>query len=270
MNQLQTVPPGRSIVAKLAEQYGMEAAALEATLCETIFPSGGKATRAQVAALCIVAEQYDLNPFIKQVYAFPAKGGGIQPIISVDGWYKILNEHPQNDGFTCVVNRDEKGKIVSATATFWRKDRSQPFVWTEELDECYRDTQPWKGTTSRMLKHRAICQGTRICYAIPAYEPDEGERMVDFEVKASTPAKRSLDDLAVQLAPKATEAASEPTAHPDASQEAVEPHSAEAMPWGNAEPVPVDAQEPARQRRGGKAKQGELTNEPTSATELDF
>lgn len=240
MSQLQTIPPGRSIVAKLAEMYGMEAAALEATLCETIFPSGGKATRAQVAALCIVAEQYDLNPFIKQVYAFPAKGGGIQPIISVDGWYKILNEHPQNDGFTCVVNRDEDGKIVSATATFWRKDRSQPFVWTEELDECYRDTQPWKGTTSRMLKHRALCQGTRICYAIPAYEPDEGERMVDFEIKASeTPAtKRSLDDLAVSLPAKAAEVAPKASAQPAPAQSATQA-MADDGPW-NADPLPVD------------------------------
>lgn len=191
----------KSVVALLADKYGMEAAALEAVLCETIFPTGKPASRAQVAALCIVATQYDLNPITKEIYAFPTKGGGIQPIIAVDGWYKILNGQAQNNGFTVRVDRDEKGKPRSATSTFWRKDREVPFEWTEELDEVYRDTEPWRKTTTRMLKHRALCQGARVCYGINAADPDEAERIPEFDVVDSKPvtARRSIGELAAGL-----------------------------------------------------------------------
>lgn len=256
MSQVPAVVSQRSIVAKLAEQYGMEGPALEATLCETIFPSGGKATKAQVASLCIVADQFGLNPFAKQIYAFPSKGGGITPIIAVDGWYKILNEHPQNDGFTCIVHRDEKGKIMGATATLYRKDRQHPFVWTEEFDECYRDTPAWRGSASRMMKHRAICQAARVCYGINAVDPDEGERIAEFEIKASTPApstKRTLDEL---LAPKVAEIAPPPVVQPEPAQSATEAMADEG-PWASPPPTP----EPVPARKGtAKPKQAEIVD----------
>ena len=40
-----------------------------------------------------------LNPFTKEIYAFPdSKSGGIVPMVSIDGWCRIINEHPQLDG----------------------------------------------------------------------------------------------------------------------------------------------------------------------------
>jgi hypothetical protein len=43
------------------------------------------ATPEQFAAFLIVAKEYDLNPLTKEIYAFPGKGGGIVPIVSIDG-----------------------------------------------------------------------------------------------------------------------------------------------------------------------------------------
>ena len=40
-------------------------------------------------SLLAVADQYQLNPFIRQLYGLPDRKGGVLPVISVDGWIKI-------------------------------------------------------------------------------------------------------------------------------------------------------------------------------------
>ena len=41
-------------------------------------------------ALLIVADQYGLNPFTREIFAFDDKRAGIVPVVSVDGWSRIL------------------------------------------------------------------------------------------------------------------------------------------------------------------------------------
>ncbi|WP_032251724.1 recombinase RecT, partial [Escherichia coli] len=45
---------------------------------------------AQFIALLIVANQYGLNPWTKEIYAFPDKQNGIVPVVGVDGWSRII------------------------------------------------------------------------------------------------------------------------------------------------------------------------------------
>ena len=45
----------------------------------------GAVTDAQMTALLIVAQQYGLNPFTKEIYAYPDKNNGIVPVVGVDG-----------------------------------------------------------------------------------------------------------------------------------------------------------------------------------------
>jgi phage recombination protein Bet len=51
----------------------------------------GQVSDAQMAALLIVAQQYGLNPWTKEIYAFPDKNNGIVPVVGVDGWSRIIN-----------------------------------------------------------------------------------------------------------------------------------------------------------------------------------
>ena len=86
---------------KLAESFGIEGDAQEivSILKATAFRSDkGEVSDAQLAALLIVAGQYGLNPWTKEIYAFPDKKNGIVPVVGVDGWARIINEHPQFDG----------------------------------------------------------------------------------------------------------------------------------------------------------------------------
>ena len=60
-----------------------------------------------MTALLIVANQYGLNPWTKEIYAFPDRQNGIVPIVGVDGWARILNENPNFDGIEFDLD-DEK------------------------------------------------------------------------------------------------------------------------------------------------------------------
>lgn len=177
----------RSIVAKMAAHYGMEAEALEATLRETIFPTGKNskpATKAQVAALMLVADQYGLNPFTREVWAFPSKEGGIVPAVSIDGWLKLMNAHPQMDGIELDYEYDEGGALVAALCTIWRKDRARPFTKRETYAENYNKSKygdgPWDKRPERMLGHRAMIQAIRVVFSFSGiYEPEEAEAIAD-------------------------------------------------------------------------------------------
>jgi phage recombination protein Bet len=184
-------PAKRSVLMTIAARYGMEPAAFEATVRGTCGLAG--ATREEFAAFVLVANEYRLNPLTREIYAFPKKGGGIQPIVSVDGWLNLANSHPQFDGLEVEFEHDDAGKLVSATARVYRKDRSHPIVVTEYLAECVRSTDPWK-MAHRMLRHKAAIQGIRYAFGFSGImEPDEAESIAVRE--PATPEPRAVQQL---------------------------------------------------------------------------
>lgn len=169
---------GGSIIAALASSYGMDKQAFIATMKKTVM--GGKdVSNEQVAAFCLVAKEHGLNPFTKEIFAFPANGG-IIPVVSVDGWLKLINGHPAFDGMEFVDAADDKGNLISVTCKMFRKDRTHPVIVTEYMAECVRATDVWKRWPARMLRHKATIQAARYAFGFAGIvEPDEAERMVE-------------------------------------------------------------------------------------------
>jgi len=172
-----------SLLQMMADKAHMDVDLFAKTVRSTVMPKGH--TNEQFAALMLVASEYDLNPIVKEIYAFPAKGGGIVPIVSIDGWINLVNSHPKCDGFTFQTERDESGKLVSVTCQMYRKDRSHPVEVTEYLIECKRNTEPWK-MENRMLRHKALIQAARYAFGFSGiYDEDEGAKIA--EMKNITP-----------------------------------------------------------------------------------
>lgn len=173
------VPQKVSILAKMAGKFSVEPAMLQKTLADTVFKG---ATQEQTVALLIVADQYGLNPFTKEIYAFPAKGGGIVPVVGIDGWLRVINEHPQFDGMD--FEQDEE----QCTCKIFRKDRTRPIVVTEYHSECSRDTDPWRKCPKRMLRHKAIMQCARVAFGLVGIHDEEDARtIVDAEIVGTAP-----------------------------------------------------------------------------------
>lgn len=159
--------------AALAERMQCDPGKLITTLRATVFK--GANTDEEVYALVLVANAYGLNPLTKEIYAFPAKGGGIVPVVSVDGWIRMMNDHPQFDGIEFEDHHDEKGNIVAITSLIYRKDRTRPMKVTEYYSECYRNTEPWK-MPHRMLRHKALIQGARVAFGFSGiHDEDEAK-----------------------------------------------------------------------------------------------
>lgn len=165
----------RSVLVDMSGRYGMEPAAFEATLRATVCK--GNVSREEFAAFLLVAKEYGLNPMTKELYAFPAKGGGIQPIVSIDGWARIINDHPMFDGMEFEDVRDGDD-LIAITCRMYRKDRSRPIEATEYMGECRRSTDVWKTWPRRMLRHKAMIQCARYAFGFSGIvDPDEYERM---------------------------------------------------------------------------------------------
>ena len=166
-------PP--SLLVKLAQKFNVEPNKMLATLKATAFK--GDVSNEQMIALLIVADQYRLNPWTREIYAFPDRQNGIVPAVGVDGWSRIINEHPQFDGMSFRQEDD------SCTCTIYRKDRGHPVEVTEYMAECRRDTPPWRTHPRRMLRHKSMIQCARLAFGfVGVYDQDEAERMVERDV----------------------------------------------------------------------------------------
>lgn len=232
MSDIRQVATQRtSLVAKFADKYGVDANKMLDTLKSTAFrqKEDVEITNEQMMALLIVADQYNLNPFTKEIYAYPDKGG-IVPVVGVDGWARIVNEHPQCDGFEFNQAEErtmpEGGKVECPEwmeCVLYRKDRSRPAVIREYLDEVYRKPfkgngkngsytidGPWQTHTKRFLRHKAFVQGARLVFGFAGiYDEDEAQRILERDmgpVEVANPVPQPQSRSARATAPAITQA----------------------------------------------------------------
>lgn len=179
-------------INQLAERFDLpQSEELYQVLKATAFK--GDVSDAQLSALLIVAKQFGLNPWTKEIYAFPDKGG-IVPVVGVDGWSRIINSNPQFDGMDFEQDAD------SCTCTIYRKDRAHPIKLTEWMAECKRSgVKPWESHPYRMLRHKAMIQCARVAFGFGGiYDTDEAERIME-----NTQPTKSIDPDTGEITNKA-------------------------------------------------------------------
>lgn len=219
--QLSTATaPKTSALAVMAGRINVEPAKLLQTLKNTVFKG---ASDDELLALVVVANEYRLNPLTKEIYAFPAKGGGIVPVVSIDGWVSMVNDHPAMDGMEFEEHYSEAGKLEAITCKLWRKDRNRPIQVTEHLSECKRNTEPWK-MEHRMLRHKALMQCARYAFGFSGIT-DEDEAADTPTLRDVTPAKRGMPNGEV------IDPFKKPEAKPEAAP--VDLTSMPDAPWGD-------------------------------------
>lgn len=176
MNQVATIDHARpSLIATMAKAYNMDPKQFADAVRATCMPAN--ASNEEFAAFLMVAKEYDLNPITREIYAFPKKGGGIQPIVGIDGWMNLINSHPQCDGLEFDDAFDDKGHLTAITCRIFRKDRGRATMVTEYMDECKRPTEPWTKWPARMLRHKAAIQCARYAFGFAGIiDPEEAER----------------------------------------------------------------------------------------------
>lgn len=189
-----------SLIEKFASKYSVDSNKLMTTLKSTCFK--GDVSNEQMMALLIVADQYGLNPFTKEIYAFPDKGA-IVPVVSVDGWSRIINENPLFNGIefeygpTC-----DNGKHHEwIDAIIHRKDRDVPTKIREFLSEVKKNSGPWNTHCNRMHRHKALIQCARVAFGFAGiFDPDEAANIVGERDITPRQAQRPSTKSASQIA----------------------------------------------------------------------
>lgn len=283
-------------VSGLGKMFGMsmDGQVLANVLASTAFSGDKLPTLEQLTALVVVAKQYHLNPFTKEIYAFPDKKKGIVPIVGVDGWSRIINEHPQFDGMEFRQSEEmvtpEPGAKEAPEwmeCVMYRKDRKHPIVIREYLDEVYRKKGnydgPWQTHTKRFLRHKTMIQAARVAFGFAGiYDQDEAERIIEgqeIELQATgqdkalpqRPQARSQQpkaDETPQREPEQQEATVAERAHADEAEDAEFEPVDETPPNGDALEGEAEAHEQLREQpdllgeewtpKPGEASQGML------------
>jgi len=176
----------------MAQRLDLDETTVSATLARTICQ---KATPEEIVAFCIVANEHKLNPFKKEIYAFPKKGGGIVPMVPIDGWTHIVNANPDFDGCDFEEHEDEQGKVYAISCTMHVKGRGHPIVVKERMEECVRPTEPWKQMPCRMLRHKAFMQAARIAFSLGGiFDVDEADDQVRRDAASNLTRPRRIVD----------------------------------------------------------------------------
>ena len=152
-----------SITKAMADRYGMTEKGFMQILGKTVMPK--QATPEQAAAFLLICERYELDPFASEVYAFPANGT-VKALIGVDGYVTIANRNPNFDGIAYEEIRSESGDLEGISCSVFRKDRKQPTVVTEWMDECRGNSPIWRKMPARMLRHKATIQAIRLAFGL--------------------------------------------------------------------------------------------------------
>lgn len=177
------------LVTKFADKFSVDPTKVLSTLKSTCFK--GTVSDEQMTALMIVADQYGLNPFTKEIYAFPDKNNGIVPVVGVDGWSRIINGNPMFDGIE--FDQDEE----SCTCRIYRKDRNHPTSVTEYLSECKRGALPWQTHPKRMLRHKALIQCARLAFGfVGIFDQDEADRIMEIKDLNQKPVRQTPQTIA--------------------------------------------------------------------------
>ena len=177
----------------LASKFNMDWESFLNTFKATVFKSCDKVpSNEEVAMMMLVCKQYELNPFVGQVFAFKAKNGAIVPVVGIDGFTTIAERSKDYNGFEMTFS--ENNVLIEPIAKpcpewcevkVYRRNQDHPTVVREYLDEVYvapRGEKKWAGAwqshTKRMLRHKTLIQAFRLTFAITGiYDEDEAHRI---------------------------------------------------------------------------------------------
>ncbi len=186
----------QGLIARLAGRFGVEPNRLLKCLTTQVFKQadGRQPSNEELMVLLLVCENFGLNPFNREIFAFRGKGGEIVPVVSLDGWAKIVRSQKDFNGVSFRFSEttvkvagcnQELPEFVECAMRL--KGVDEPIVIQEFMVECFNDKSPvWRKWPRRMLRTRAFIQCARLAFSLTGLY-DEGEDFAeDFSGMVAT------------------------------------------------------------------------------------
>ena len=150
-----------------------------------------------------LANKYQLDPLSDEIALLQNQDQTYQPFITIDGWSKLINNHPQYAGMSL---RDSTELIdgipIWMECTIYRNDRILPIVIKEYFEEVRTNHSSWEQMPRRMLRHRVIQQCARLALGISANESflNTTSKISSEMPKKSSPEKSRSNQLKKMIA----------------------------------------------------------------------
>lgn len=140
-----------------------------------------------------LASKHLLDPLSDEIGVMETKEGFL-PFITIDGWAKLINQHPQYAGMSLREPLDSGNQLPQwMECTIYRNDRILPIVVKEYLDEVITSHPSWQQMPRRMLRHRVIQQCARLAFGINASDKVDKNKAI---------ADEPLEDIRIEAAAK--------------------------------------------------------------------
>lgn len=128
------------------------------------------------------ARRQSLDPLLEEIL-FIQYENQWQISISIDGWIRLIHQHPCFSGLTFNESTGSENDLPYwMECTIHRSDKAIPTTVREYLCEVKNDTELWKSMPRRMLRHRALQQCARLSLGI--YHPEYQQNSIHEETNA--------------------------------------------------------------------------------------
>ena len=114
------------------------------------------------------------------------------PLVSIDGWLKIMHRQPTFRGFETTFGPDGSMVMGKEALPQWcevaikKEGLDLPIKHREYLSEVFMDTGPWKKHPRRMLEHKTMIQAIRYAFGVSGIPDEDAEREMDESFPAQT------------------------------------------------------------------------------------
>jgi len=120
-------------------------------------------------------ERYHLDPLLGEISVFlkaDESNPVYLPLITIDGWIKIMNAQPAFQGVTFQeALSDVNSEPYWMECTIFRSDRIHPITVREYFAEVKTNQPIWQEMPMRMLRHKVLTQTVRLAFGISMGEP---------------------------------------------------------------------------------------------------
>lgn len=133
------------------------------TIQDFLFTSETKLNEKQKSMFMQLAVRNQLDPFKREIYAIPF-GSNFNIVTGYQVYIQRAEATGLLDGWECNTLANDKGELIGAKITIYRKDFKHPFTWEVALAEFFKEQSNWKNMPEFMIKKVCIGQGFRLAF----------------------------------------------------------------------------------------------------------
>ena len=131
-------------------------------------------TNTEFELLMYMANMYNLDPLLKQIWAVKFGDSPAQIYAGRDGFLEIAHRSGHFDGMETIVHYDKDEKPMSATCIVWRNDMTHPFTANVLFREYNTGKNLWASKPAVMIGKVAESVCLRKAFSVSGlYSPEE-------------------------------------------------------------------------------------------------